>query len=361
MEPIVTDDRQDAASSQTNNITTDQHHHKRRDDEAGLRHTLAGIKRSVKLISPTEMPNLGRDFLRALYKASPVLIIPDPQKESTAAVAAYIPFTFSKDNKKSFTNGIKYNPDARKSEGKLTLSFLHESFHAIQYNTIPALHLSGYNLNTPVMITPLDSIIINCLAERAAITFEAAMGFLLKPAYPHIDERSNLHALSTEEFKDIYQQAPDIKSAFKVASRQALNKHHSNNHGSFEDYYTWQALNNYERNLNFRTGNKFNMPLIVQLENSDIQAFCDALGHPIMDCPDIDELRRTTLDHLSTQNRAKLEQVEEFLLKVIQINSFEHVPTLSNSLQYHNYTPSTFLEASKADNLLPFHNNQNPS
>ncbi|MCB0375291.1 MAG: hypothetical protein KDD04_05170 [Sinomicrobium sp.] len=261
---------------------------------------------------------------------------------------------YPKDGGTTFINQILVNPYIKTAQGgvakrtpeQIRISERHEKIHAIQWDSIPALHASPYNQATPVVLSPESWVLMTILTEREAFTKTAWLN-ALELSTAHSEELSRQAQTETLTPGDINLQSADIRQALQDASTawDKRLKHKANPKDAdinFLDHYIEQALDAYEQSnrLNARA---MRAPVFVRLSADDILAIGSGFGPSTFGNNVPDDI----FTYLP-QMRPDLWQRLQDLNRKHGIVSEAGLPTFKDTLQNMGLTPDAYMAESKA-------------
>lgn len=265
------------------------------------------------------------------------------------APAAYLPFIYAPDGGgPTFSNEILLNRPIEnpRTPEQIAISKRHEKIHAIQWNTIPALHASPYNQGSSLVLSPESWILMTILTERDAFVKTAwltALELRTNPSYA-LAAQAETEALKPT---DINFQTGDIRQSLQDSSTAWDNRIKHKSRASdpdmtLLDHYIRQALEAYEGSNRLNARNPA-PTTFVRLSPADILAMGASFGPSIFGqyVPDSSFM---TLPTLKPELQARLEALNA----KHGITSEAALPTFAQALQYKGLSDEAYMGRSKA-------------
>lgn len=278
------------------------------------------------------------------------------QSAADTSPARFIPFIYAPGfGSHTYSNTILIDERDR-AVGEIETSRRHEGAHAILWSKSAAAHASPYNMAAPVVLCPRDWGRLMRNSERAAMTYNALLGFADPDAA--VKEAMKKEPGTVEDFAEaMAANSNNIEVALNRVARECLEKN-SNFYMlptgkrtekealTLRNYYTWYSL------LRFQDSNTFNWdyeladmpaPIFVRLDDEDILEMGELLGFSAFGRgrPDSFFTDQSPLmwKHQRWQNSLNLK------MGILDSNE---LPTVREALDvYFDVTPQEFVEFSK--------------
>lgn len=284
-----------------------------------LLRVLLPVEQMIADVRDPELPivDVGKELMD-VRKKSQTRILP-PHVNQTSGVAFYNAYTYL-GTEHSFTNGLSFNENAENDRPKVAVADIHETFHQRQYLTIPATSLTFFNTDTPVILTPLDALVMDILLEAPTSAFEVYMSSKMDADLPGMAQIKN--TITGEKFAEIRKDAPSLSAAFEKAAKMALDANYTRDDVEpdkridFLNYYASHSLKAWISNYQERRKPHPHaplLPLVGQLTTDDTRPFCDIMGVKIFQDMKIGDFRSYISSRLNAENLKLLDEANALL------------------------------------------------
>lgn len=269
----------------------------------------------------------------------------DERIKPNGSPAVFVAFTLNPDEGgHTFPNTIFV--DLGRNEHRVKISKRHEFIHAMQWNGVPALHASPYNLASRYVLSPESWVLMTLLTERDAYAKTAWLNALdiEEGATPGFTAQAKTEVVIPA---DINLKAYDIRAQLQKASL-CWDGRFPNDQKiiTLLDHYIQQALRTYGKGHELRAENGGEPPVYIRLSQEDILAIGSTFGPSTFGDGQVDPVF-TSLPRMRPDLWNKLQDLN----RTYGISSEQNLPTLSSILAVTGQTPQGYMEASKAHTI----------
>ena len=311
-----------------------------------LRNDLNEIFNWYARLKDDECPNLGENFVDAMIATKRREEIDLTDRPD---IATFNPFSVQS----GFRNLITYSTKSRENKGRLFLSQVHETTHAMQFANAAVYHADLFNKDTKVILCPHDFIRLRELAEADAYAKETWVMAVAQEQGLIDEKQCSARIMSADRFNEIRLYAPSLGDALAEAAREIMDTPIGAKTAEgikqipLKHIYHWAAVKNYVHGLNFRQHDLQNGNLVfAQMDSGDVVSAGKSFGPNIYDHNDEPVKTMCDMDAVTAQTLADLNQH-------YGLQEPHDFPTLGDALAGFGLDHETFLQHSRANTLGP--------